>query len=57
MNWVFGYVVTEREGEREREREREDKIYEKFKKMLNGEKSGENDVKINRLLLLRKSTK
>ena len=59
LNWVFGYVVTEREREKETSKNPiKDEIYQKFKKMLNGEKSGENDIKtsrkINRLLLSKK---
>ena len=52
LNWVSDYVVTERER---LPNPIEDEIYEKFKKMINGEKSAENAIKtsmkINRLLL------
>ena len=55
LKWVFDYVVTQRER---LPNPKEDEIYEKLKKMLNGEKCGEIDVKtsrkINRLLLSKK---
>ena len=45
LNWVFGYVVTERER---LPNPIEDELYKKFKKMLNGEKSVENAIKTSR---------